>query len=249
MNQELVSIIMPAYNCEDFIGETIESVLNQSYTNWELIIVDDCSSDNTANIIKEYAAKDDRVRYFKNNSNSGAAISRNNAVQQASGKYLAFLDSDDLWKKDKLTKQIAFMQENNYTFTCTSYDKIDANSAPLNRILVPDKKADYHRLLKNCPGNSTVVYDAEALGKHFIPDIKKRNDYVMWLQVIKKAGNIYGMHDVLGSHRVRTDSLSSNKRSLVKYQWYVYQKIERLSLPYSTYLLLYRIAKSVLRFK
>lgn len=249
MNEELVSIIMPAYNCEEFIEQTINSVQNQSYTNWELIIVDDCSTDNTAEIIKKYASNDKRIRYFKNHQNSGAAISRNNAIEQATGRFFAFLDSDDLWRKDKLKKQIDFMQKNNYSFTCTAYDKIDENSVFLNRIINADEKANYYRLLKKCPGNSTVVYDVSALGKHFIPNIKKRNDYVMWLQIIKKAKYIYGLKEVLGSHRVCNGSLSANKKSLIKYHWYVYRKIEKLSFAYSSYLIIYWVLKSILKFQ
>ena len=249
MNEELVSIIMPTYNCEKFIKETITAVLNQTYTHWELIIVDDCSTDNTAEIIKEYASRDKRIRYFKNKNNCGAAISRNNAIEQATGKFLAFLDSDDLWREDKLRKQIEFMQQNNYSFTCTSYDKIDENSISLNRVINADKKSNYHRLLKKNPGNSTVVYDVSILGKHFIPNIKKRNDYVMWLQIIKKAKYIYGLQEVLGRHRVYNGSLSSNKKSLIKYHWYVYRKIEKLSFTYSAYLIFYWILKSVLKFQ
>lgn len=249
MNEELVSIIMPAYNCEEFIEQTINAVSSQSYVNWELIIVDDCSTDNTAEIIKKHATHDKRIRYFKNNQNSGAAISRNNAIEQATGRFFAFLDSDDLWREDKLKKQIEFMLKNNYSFTCTAYDKIDENSISLNRVINADEKSNYHRLLKKCPGNSTVIYDASILGKHFIPNIKKRNDYVMWLQIIKRAKYIYGMQEVLGSHRVCNGSLSANKKSLIKYHWYVYRKIEKLSFAYSAYLIIYWVLKSILKFQ
>lgn len=249
MNEELVSIIVPAYNCADFIAETIESVIKQSYKNWELIIVDDCSSDNTAKVIEEYLLKDDRIHYFKNEKNLGAAMTRNNAVKQAKGRYMAFLDSDDLWREDKLKKQIGFMIKNNYSFTCTAYDKIDENGVSLNRIIEARTKSDYQALLKKNPGNSTVIYDSSVLGKHYIPDIKKRNDYVMWLQIIKKARYVYGLQEVLGSHRVYSGSLSSNKKSLLKYHWFVYRKIEKLSLFYSTYLMIYWVLRTVLKFK
>jgi len=247
MNRDLVSIIMPAYNCEKFISETIDSVLKQSYQNWELIIVDDCSTDSTADIVKEYADKDSRVKYFENDKNSGAAISRNNALKHATGRFMAFLDSDDLWRANKLEKQIEFMIENNYGFSCTEYDKIDENSDSLDKIICVKEKRDYHSLLKTCPGNSTVMYDTFIVEKQMIPDIKKRNDYVMWLQLIKKAEYLYGLKEVLGSHRVRTGSISSNKISLVKYHWYVYRKIEKLSIVYSIYLLVYWVAKGILK--
>lgn len=249
MNEELVSIIMPAYNCEKLIGKSIDSVLMQSYTNWELITVDDCSTDGTAEVIKKYAAEDGRIRYFKNDKNSGAAVTRNNALEYAAGRYIAFLDSDDLWRSDKLEKQVEFMRKNGYSFTCTAYDKIDESGNSLNYFITADKKADYHRLLKKCPGNSTVMYDASVLGKHTIPNIRKRNDYVMWLKIIKKAGYIYGMDEILGSHRICAGSLSSSKKTLIKYHWYVYRKIEKLSFLYSSYLVIYWILKSVLKFQ
>ena len=230
IKEELVSIIMPAFNCEDFIGTTLDSVINQSYKNWEVIIVDDCSTDNTVDVVQEYIKKDNRIKYHKLEKNSGAAVARNKAVDLASGKYMAFLDSDDVWFPEKLTKQIGFMEENDYGFTCTSYTKIDEQGQYLNRTIVAQTKRDYDGVLKTCPGNSTVIYNAEKLGKFKIPDIKKRNDYVMWLQVIKKEKYLYGIVEPLGSHRIRTEGISSNKKSLVGYHWKVYREIENLSL-------------------
>ncbi|MGB4386964.1 MAG: glycosyltransferase family 2 protein, partial [Caldicoprobacterales bacterium] len=123
----LVSIITPAYNCEKYIGETIESVLKQSYENWELIIVDDCSTDNTKSVVEEYIKRDKRIKYYSLDVNSGAAVARTKAMELASGEYIAFLDSDDLWMPNKLEKQISFMKANNYNFTCTSYEQVDEN--------------------------------------------------------------------------------------------------------------------------
>lgn len=235
----LVSIIMPAYNCEKLIGTTIESVINQSYKNWELIVVDDCSSDNTYGIVKRYMKKDRRIKLYKLDKNSGPAMARNKAIEKAKGKYLAFLDSDDIWFPDKLRKQLHFMEENNYLFSCTSYTKIDENGNELNQIVYAKKKSDYNGVLKTCPGNSTVIYNAEQLGKFKIPNIKKRNDYVLWLKVIKKARYLYGLDEPLSSHRVRKGSVSSKKISLIKYHWIVYRKYEGLSLLKSSYLVLY----------
>jgi teichuronic acid biosynthesis glycosyltransferase TuaG len=172
--EALVSIIMPAFNCGDFIGKTLDSVIDQTYQNWEVIVVDDCSTDNTADVVFEYSKKDHRIKYHKLEKNSGAAIARNMAVELASGKYLAFLDSDDLWFPQKLTRQISFMKDNDYYFTCTSYTKIDESGTYLGRTIVAQPKRDYDGLLKSCPGNSTVIYDAEKLGKFLIPDIRRR---------------------------------------------------------------------------
>lgn len=249
MVEDLVSIIMPAYNIGNFISITIDSVIAQTYQNWELIIVDDCSTDNTADVIKFYMLKEPRIKYYKLEKNSGAAIARNRAVDLATGKYLAFLDSDDVWFPDKLSKQINFMKINNYNFTCTSYNKIDEEGNDLNHIIKARVKIDYETLLKKSVGNSTVIYNAEKLGKFKIPDIQKRNDYVMWLKVIKKAKYIYGMEETLSSHRIRTGSLSRKKTDLVGYHWEVYRKIENLSLIKSSYLIFYWIFSTVFKFK
>ena len=249
MKEELVSIIIPAYNCEDFIGVALESVINQSYENWEAIVVDDCSKDDTAIVVKKYIKNDNRIKYYKLDINSGAAVARNKAVDIATGKYLAFLDSDDVWFKDKLTKQINFMQENDYAFTCASYTKIDEEGKFLNKTIVAKRKSDYDGVLKTCPGNSTVIYDAEKLGKFKIPNIRKRNDYVMWLSVIKRAGMLYGMEEPLASHRIRNGSLSKKKANLVGYHWKVYREIEKLSLLKSSYLIIYWVVVTVFKLR
>jgi len=247
--EDLVSIIMPAYNCGDFIEITLNSVIAQSYKNWEVIVVDDCSTDNTSFVVKEYAKKDERIKYNKLDKNSGAAVARNTAVDLANGKYIAFLDSDDVWVPEKLQKQIRFMKENGYNFTCTSYTKIDEKGHYLNRTIRAKVKSDYDGVLKTCPGNSTVIYNAWKLGKFKIPNIKKRNDYVMWLQVIKKENYLYGLSEPLGSHRIRSGSISSNKTSLIRYHWKVYRDIEHLSLIKSSYLVCYWCIVSVLKLR
>lgn len=240
---------MPAYNCGDFIGITFDSVINQSYKNWEVIVVDDCSTDNTAEVVQEYIKKENRIKYHRLEKNSGAALARNKAINLATGKYMAFLDSDDVWFPEKLAKQIGFMEENDYGFTCTSYTKIGEQGEYLNRTIVAQPKRDYDGVLKTCPGNSTVIYNAEKLGKFKIPDIKKRNDYVMWLQVIKKEKYLYGIEEPLGSHRIRTEGISSNKKSLVGYHWKVYREIENLSLLKSSYLVLYWVVATVFKLR
>lgn len=235
--EKLVSVIMPAYNCEDYIGESIETVLQQTYHNLELIIVDDCSTDRTLEIVNKYAALDDRISVLYMEKNSGAALARNYAVQTAKGSYLAFLDSDDTWIPEKLEKQICFMMDNKYDFSCTSYGKINNRGEIQDMVVRCRTIYDYDLLLKECPGNSTVIYNAETLGKFYAEDIKRRNDFVMWLKAIKTAKVLYGLDEVLGYHRERTGSISYDKRALIKYQWYVYRKIEKLPRLKCCYLL------------
>lgn len=237
----LVSIIMPAYNSEKYISETLESVLKQTYQFWELQIIDDASTDRTIEIIQTFAKKDDRIKFEVLNENSGAAVARNRAIEKAEGKYLAFLDSDDFWSPDKLSKQLDFMEENNYLFTSTDFNEIDEGNNLIGNTTKAHKKLDYDGVLKYCPGNSTVIYNCQELGKFYVPDIKKRNDFAMWLQVIKKAKFLYGLDEVLTTYRIREGSLSKNKTNLVKYQWKVYREIENLSFIKSIYLLLHKV--------
>lgn len=234
MKNELVSIIMPTYNCAKFIKETIESVISQTYENWELVIIDDCSNDNTEEVVASF--NDKRIKYYRLEKNSGAAIARTTAMKMAKGNYMAFLDSDDLWKKDKLEKQLEFMKNNNYNFTCTAYEQIDEEGHKLNKIIKTKKKANYDRILLDCPvGNSTVMYNVDNLGKFEVPNIRKRNDDALWLQILKKEKFIYGMPDVLMEYRIRNNSISSNKLSLIKYHWQLYREIEHLSVIRSSF--------------
>jgi len=233
----------------DFIGITLDSVINQTYQNWEVIVVDDCSTDNTAKLVQEYVKKDNRIKYHKLDKNSGAAVARNKAVDLANGKYMAFLDSDDVWFPEKLTKQIGYMEENAYTFTCTSYTKIDEEGEYLGRTIGVRKQSDYNDILKKNPGNSTVVYNSEEIGKVKIPNIRKRNDYVMWLSVVKRAGKLYGMEEPLASHRVRKGSLSKKKANLVGYHWKVYREIEDLSFLKSSYLIIYWVVVTIFKLR
>lgn len=244
----LISIIMPVYNSEDYIEEAIESMLNQTYKNWEAILVDDNSQDSTSSKIKKYTKKDSRLRYHRHSKNLGAAEARNTAIEKAKGEFIAFLDSDDIWEKQKLEKQLVFMLKNNINFSCTYYGKISETSKDLGKVVTYNKVGDYLYLLKECPGNLTVMYNSKKLGKFFIPNIKKRNDYVMWLQVIKKAEKIYCLSQLLSWHRVRTQSLSSGKFSLIKYHWYIYRKIEKISILKSLSLVSYWIGKSVKKY-
>ena len=224
---ELVSIIMPSYNTAKFISETIESVLAQTYTNWELIIVDDCSTDDTDAVIRPYLA-DDRIRYIKNEKNSGAAVSRNRALREAKGKWIAFLDSDDLWLPEKLEKQIAFMEKNNCRFSYTNYIEIDENSVPNGRSVTGPKKITRHGMYNYCwMGCLTVMYDAETVGLVQIADIKKNNDYAMWLKVCEKA-DCYLLEETLAKYRKRSGSISNHGYTkLIKWHYKLYREAEK----------------------
>ena len=203
----LVSIITPSYNTAKFIGKTIESVQTQTHRNWELIIVDDCSSDNTDEVVADYL-NDDRIKYIKNEKNSGAAISRNRALREAKGKWIAFLDSDDLWLPEKLERQICFMEKNGYHFSYTNYEEIDENDWPINVKVSGPKRINKHGMYNYCyPGCLTVMYDAEYVGLIQIRDIKKNNDYAMWLKVCRKA-DCWLFNECLAKYRKRSGSIS-----------------------------------------
>lgn len=203
---DLISIIMPTYNCGRFIAESINSVLAQTHTNWELLIVDDCSADNTAEVVASF--KDPRIHYQRNERNFGAAVTRNTALRLVKGKYIAFLDSDDLWLPEKLERQIAFMEKMGYAFTYHEYTEIDEDSMPLG-IYVSGKKHVRPFDMYSCcwPGCLSVMYDAEVVGLIQIPDIKKNNDSAMWLQAIKKA-DCYLLPENLALYRRRKGSIT-----------------------------------------
>lgn len=243
--EEKVSIIIPAYNVESYIDETLQSVEKQTYQNWECIIADDGSTDRTAKIIMQYTTKDARFRYIRLESNKGAAAARNAAIAQADGKYMAFLDADDIWDRRKLEIQIAYMKANGYLFTCTDYGKIDQNGTVQKRVSQAEAQYDYNKILKKCPGNSTIVYDCGRLGKIYGEDIRRRNDFAMWLKVIKKAGSAYGLKGVYTYHREREDSISIKKTKLLKYQWKVYRDIEKLSMVQCLYYMLCKVAQAL----
>ncbi len=220
---DLVSVIMPSYNTAEYIADSINSVLNQTYTNWELIIIDDCSSDNTDEIVSQF--DDKRIRYLKNDRNSGAAVSRNRALREAKGKWIAFLDSDDLWTPDKLEKQIRFMEENSYAFSYTNYIEIDSAGNETGVKVTGPKHITKHGMYNYCwLGCLTVMYDAEKIGLIQIADIKKNNDYAMWLKVCKKE-DCYLLNETLAMYRRgRKGSISTHGYAeLLKWHYRLYR--------------------------
>ncbi|MFW7420205.1 glycosyltransferase family 2 protein [Vagococcus fluvialis] len=246
MALDLVSIIMPTFNSIEFVEETIISILNQTYENWELLICDDMSTDGTVEFIENSFKSENRIKIYSTKKNSGAAVARNISLDNALGRYIAFIDSDDIWLSTKLEKQIKFMEKNGYAVTATSYNKIDENSDNLKKDIIVKEKYDMDILLKSNVGNLTVMYDSSIIGKPRIPDIRKRNDYLYWLTIMEtKKVCIYGFDEILSSYRIRVGSLSSNKIGLVKYHWIIYRTHFQLSLTKSTYLCFYWISKGV----
>lgn len=221
--KNLVSIITPSYNTSKYITKTIESVLSQTYTNWEMIIVDDCSTDDTDEIVKPYL-KDRRIKYIKNKKNSGAAISRNIALKEANGEWIAFLDSDDLWSNDKLEKQIKFMKKNNYYFSYTNYEEIDESGNRLNKLITGPKKINKRKMYNYCwPGCLTIMYNANKVGLIQIEDLSKNNDYAMWLKVIEIT-NCFLLNKNLAKYRIRDGSISRNSKiKLIKHHYLLYK--------------------------
>ena len=226
---DLVSIIMPSYNTAQFIKQSIQSVLAQTHTNWELIIVDDCSMDNTDEIVGEYFA-DERIRYLKNEKNGGAAVSRNYALREAKGKWITFLDSDDLWHPQKLEKQLAFMRENGYKFTYTDY-QIQLNGEWLPYIYYGPNKVTKRKMKDYCYFSTiTVMYDREYVGLIQIEPVRKNNDYAMWLRIIEKTP-CYRFNECLSYYIKHDGSISSgSKWKLIKHHYVLWRVAEHKNI-------------------
>ena len=240
----LVSIITPVYNSADYIMEAILSVKSQTYPNWELLIVDDCSVDETARIIQNYAADDKRIRYFKLAQNSGPGIARNKGIREARGKYIAFLDSDDKWMFDKLSTQIPIMEEKRYDFTYTDYlivDQKNSRKIPFEARLDKVTSSDIIRF--NYIACSTVVYNREKLGKVYMPDLRNRQDWALWIRLLEKTNAAYRVNKMLTVYLQRYDSISSNKFKMIKYHWFIYKRFLGYGLLESLFLLCSNISR------
>ncbi len=232
-SQSLVSIIMPSYNSDGTILESIQSVLSQTYKNWELIIVDDRSTDNTWQVIQTYADKYDNIRVYQNKENLGAGASRNFAIKKARGRFIAFLDSDDLWTEDKLAEQIPFMLENNYPLTYTHYSRFTSEEE-LSVITAPEYTTYKKLMYSNVIGCLTAVYDTQALGKRYMPLIRKRQDMGLWLDILKDTPKAYCLPKPLAKYRMDS-GMTANKFSVLSYQWKFYRDVVGLSLPRSLF--------------
>lgn len=242
---ELISIVMPAYNAAQYIEQSIESVLKQSYTNWELIIVDDCSVDDTYKIVDKLCLNEERIKLFRMNENSGVAMARNFAISMSRGKYIAFLDSDDLWLPDKLEKQLNLMQEKKAVISYTAYRQFSMEKVG-NLVSVPEQ-VTYKQLLKgNVIGCLTVMLDKERLGNLQMKKAR-HEDYILWLDILKQGNIAYGLQEDLARYRKSETSLTSNKKRSALWTWQVYRQHQELSFFASIYYFIFYVCKGLLK--
>lgn len=236
---ELVSIITPTYNAEKYIRETLQCVLNQSYQNWEMILADDASTDHTIYIIEEFAQKDSRIKLFKLPENRGNGFVRNAALEKATGKYIAYLDADDLWFPEKLEKQIHFLKRNNLHFTFSFYDSIDEEGNNLNRRVESPDPLTYKELFYcNYVGNLTAIYNADYFGKIILETSQKRQDWRIWLTILKQIKTAKPVPESLAFYRIRKDSVSSSKFKLIKHNFWVYRQFHGYNFVFAVLLMI-----------
>ncbi|WP_152656814.1 glycosyltransferase family 2 protein [Oceanobacillus sp. CFH 90083] len=241
-----ISVITPTYNSERFIAETIESVQAQTFSEWEMIIVDDCSTDRTAEIVKSYAEKDGRIHLTVLEENQGSAITRNTAMNQSKGRYLAFLDSDDLWLPEKLEKQLAFMQDNGVAFSFTQYVRMNEDGTDTGAISTAPATVMYEDLMKRCViGCLTVMLDRERIGERRMVNIRTRQDYAFWLEITRHGHFAYGLPEVLARYRLVGNSISSNKWKAAKRNWDVFREVEQQNLPKAVYYFSHYVTRSL----
>lgn len=230
---QLVSIIMPSYNSADTIAKSIESVQKQDYAHWELLITDDCSSDRTVEIVRQLASQDPRISIEVNSVNSGAGFSRNQSINRSSGKYIAFLDADDLWLPNKLSTQVFYMEQTGAVFSYTAYQKF--SDAGLGGILMPPTRVTYKELLRGSViGCLTAMFNAEVLGRQNMPLIRKRQDMGLWLKLLQLCKEAHGIPQVLAQYRVDS-GMSQNKFNAACYQWLLYRDVVGLNFMQSVW--------------
>ncbi len=238
MEPYLISIITPVHNSAQFIETTINSVLKQTYPNWEMILIDDCSEDQSIALIKALAENDTRFTIIENATKSGPAITRNKGISTANGQFITFLDSDDLWFPNFLETSLKTCLDHKYEFVFSSYERKDEDLNPLISDFIVPKKVSYNDVLRSCPISClTAFIDIRRIGKHYMPELKKRQDWCLWLSLLKKIDYAYGIEQPLAVYRMRKNSISRNKLKLIPYVWKVYRDVEKLSVIRSFYLL------------
>ena len=244
----LVSIITPCYNSSAFISQTINSVLSQTYTNWEMIIVDDCSTDNSAEIIKKYCDKDPRIKYLKTDIASGSPTKpRNMGILNAKGRFIAFLDSDDIWVSNKLELQLPLFRDNNVAIVYSYYEKMSENGIYTGRVIKSNTYHTYKTLLYgNEIGCLTAIIDVGKTGKCYFQNIG-HEDYALWLSILRTNFIAKGVQCVLGFYRVRKSSVSSNKIKVISWVWHIYYKVEKLPIIVSLFYLCSDLMKSFVK--
>lgn len=246
--KSLVSIITPNYNCEKFIEETIKSVINQTYQNWELLIVDDCSTDRSIEIIKGYTLKDSRIKFHVSKQNQGPAKCRNKGIKVAAGKYMTFIDSDDLWLPEFLETSIKFIQ-NSEGFVFSSYHRLDEQLLPIYKDFIVPKTVNYSDILKtNSISCLTAFIDIKKLGKLYMPDVLYRQDMGLWLSYLKVINVACGIKKPLAIYRIRENSHSRNKVNLLSHQWFFYRNVENLSFLSSIYYFILWIKNGLIKY-
>lgn len=241
MNEPLVSVIMPAYNAADYISEAIASVQNQTYKNWELFVIDDVSTDETCSIVENIIKQEPRIQLLKNLKNEGTGVTRNKGITAAKGDFMAFLDADDRWLPEKLDVQIKFMKENKLAMSFSSYHLISENGEFQPKGILALPKLSYKKLLKaNYVGNLTGIYDVSKTGKIYSPLLRKRQDWALWLSVLKKVKYAEGIRQPLACYRIRENGISTNKWALIKYNYRVYNSFLNFGpLKSSGYMMLF----------
>lgn len=238
---KLVSVITPVYNSEKYIAGTIKSVLSQTYNNWEMLIVDDCSNDNTLGVIKEF--KDPRIKYFRLDENAGAAVARNKALEKAKGKYIAFLDADDMWKPEKLEKQVNFMIENNYGFSFTGYEILREKE---NKVIKAPMRLNYSKFMKNTIiGTLTVMVNTDIVGEVRLVNVRKDHDSMTWAKLLREGHLAYGLNENLAYYRKVKGSISSNKTKAAINHWNNCRNIEKLSLLKCSYYFFFYVINAI----
>ena len=246
MVNHLVTIITPSYNSENFIKDTIDSVISQTYQNWEMIIVDDRSNDHSAKYIKNLIKNDTRIKLIALDKNVGAAEARNKALEVANGRYIAFLDSDDIWLPEKLEKQLDFMKKNDHAFTFTSYVPVSENGTEEYSIVSVPLEIDYSGYCKNTIiGCLTVMIDKEKTGNFRMPNIKSSHDMALWLLIMKRGFKAYGLNEVLAKYRLVSTSNTSKKYEAVVDVWKVYREIEKLPFITSSWYFMHYIFNAI----
>jgi glycosyltransferase involved in cell wall biosynthesis len=232
----LVSVIMPAYNAAAFIAESIRSVQQQSHLEWELLVIDDASNDGTSEVVEAFQEKDDRIKLHVLPTNQGAGFARNIGIKAATGDFISFLDADDIWKPQKLEKQLEVMQEENFQVCFSSYELMNEDGQSLNKQIKALDILPFDKLKKaNYIGNLTGIYSARALGKIYCPLIRKRQDWGLWLLAVQKAGGAKGIQEPLAIYRERKGSISQNKMEMLQYNYRVYRKVLKYSAQKSLF--------------
>ena len=250
MNDALVSIITPSYNSAKFIAETIQSVQNQTYSHWEMIIVDDGSSDETESVVLNIIKKDNRIQFHKLSQNSGPAVARNTGIEKASGDYMTFIDADDFWFPTFIDNNIKTIQETGIPFVFSSYKRANEQLEFVYSDFIVPKKVSYTDILKsNSISCLTAFLDIKKLGKKYMPLIRKRQDMGLWLNYLKVIPFAHGIQETQAIYRIRENSLSRKKSDLIKYQWQFYREVEKLNIFQSVYYMLHWMYRGFMKYR